>query len=110
MIAAANVGLRFVLELCALVAYGYWGFQTGHGPLSKIALGIGIPLLAAVIWGLFGAPHSTTKVTGIVHLMLEVAVFGTAAVALYAAGKHGLAGAFGLALVINRVLMFIWRQ
>jgi Protein of unknown function (DUF2568) len=40
VIKTANVALRFLLELCILVALGYWGFQTGQGQLAKIALGI----------------------------------------------------------------------
>ena len=29
VIKAANLALRFLLELCALGALGYWGFKTG---------------------------------------------------------------------------------
>lgn len=52
----ANLTLAFLLELCALVALGYWGVWTGDGPVTKAALGIGAPLCAAVLWGLFAAP------------------------------------------------------
>ena len=45
-----NLALRFILELCALVALGDWGFKTGSGALAKIALGIGTLLVAAVVW------------------------------------------------------------
>lgn len=44
-----NLALRFVLELCALAALAYWGYQAGKGPISKIGLGASIPLLAALI-------------------------------------------------------------
>jgi phenylalanyl-tRNA synthetase beta chain len=44
----ANLVLRFLLELCALAALCYWGFKTGSVTLSKVGLGIGAPLLAAV--------------------------------------------------------------
>ena len=52
----ANLALRFLLEVCALVALGYWGFKTGGSLITKLALGIGAPLLAAVLWGTFVAP------------------------------------------------------
>ena len=42
-----NLGLRFVLELCMLVALGIWGFS------ENIVLGIAAPLAAAVVWGLW---------------------------------------------------------
>ncbi len=48
--ASANLALRFVLELAALAALAYWGFHTGHSLLGDVALGVGAPLLAAVIW------------------------------------------------------------
>jgi hypothetical protein len=49
LINGANLALRFLLELCALVALGYWGFKTGSGAIAKFALGIGTPLVAAVV-------------------------------------------------------------
>jgi hypothetical protein len=52
----ANLALRFLLELCALAALAYWGFKTGESAVAKIGLGIGAPLLAAVLWGTFVAP------------------------------------------------------
>ena len=54
----ANLALRFLLELCALVALGYWGFKTGGGLITKLALGIGAPFRAAVVWGTFLALRS----------------------------------------------------
>jgi hypothetical protein len=52
----ANLTVAFLLELCALAALGYWGLRAASGPAAKAALGIGAPLLAAVLWGLFAAP------------------------------------------------------
>src|SRR5689334_23481657 len=63
---AANLGLRFLLELCMLAALGYWGFQAGDGPVLKIVLGLGAPLLAAVVWGLFIAPRAIRPVRELV--------------------------------------------
>lgn len=107
---SANLALRFLLELCALAALGYWGFQTGKGPIVKFGLGIGAPLLAAVVWGMYGAPGSQAAVTGVMRVGLELAIFGVAAVALYAAGQPGLASVFGVAVMINRALMYVWGQ
>ncbi len=106
----ANLALRFLLELCALAALCYWGFKTGTGPISKAMLGIDAPLAAAVLWGTFVAPAAPVSVPGALRLLLELAVFGGAAAALYSAGRPGLAWALGLAYVINRVLLFVWDQ
>lgn len=57
----ANLTVAFLLELCALAALGYWGLRTASGPATKAALGIGAPLLAAVLWGLFAAPRARCR-------------------------------------------------
>lgn len=56
----------------------------------RIVAGIGAPLLAVLVWSLFVAPKATVPVPAGVRLLLEVAVFAAAAVALAAAGRHGL--------------------
>ena len=101
----ANLALRFLLELCALVALGYWGFKTGGGLITKLALGIGAPFRAAVVWGTFLAPRAAVLTPGLLRLVLELGVFGSAAAALYAAGRPVLAWALGVHYVINRVLI-----
>lgn len=109
-IKTTNLGLRFLLELCMLAALGYWGFNTGKGTLVKIALGIGAPLIAAVLWGVFEAPNSSMRLHGAPQLILEVAIFAVAAGALYAAKHPNLAIVFALVVVVNRVLMQVWGQ
>lgn len=105
-----NLALHFVLELCAMAALVYWGFQTGGGWLGKIILGIGIPALVAFAWGTFRVPNDPGRapmpVPGPLRLLLELAVFGLAIAGLVAAGRPSLAWMFGLAVVINYALMY----
>jgi hypothetical protein len=49
-----NLALRFLLEMAALVAIGYWGFDQ-HSGIWRFVIGIGGPMLAAVLWGTFAA-------------------------------------------------------
>jgi hypothetical protein len=100
----ANLALAFFLELGVLAALGYWGFQTGQGTIARIALGIGAPAVAVVVWALFGSPQAVWHLNGASHLLLEVIFFGSAAVALFAAGQHVLGVAFALVFVLNTVL------
>jgi hypothetical protein len=58
LIKGANLLLRFLLELCALGALGYWGFKTGNATSTKVVLGVGAPLVAAVVWGTFLSPRA----------------------------------------------------
>ncbi len=45
LIKGANLLLRFLLELCALGALGYWGFKTGNAAITKTVLGVAAPLV-----------------------------------------------------------------
>ena len=60
-----------------------------------------------MVWGLVGAPSSPWQLHDPWHLVLEVVLFGAAAVALFAAGQRALAVAFALVFVLNRVLMYV---
>ncbi len=110
MLKPVNLALAFLLELGVLVALGYWGSQTGQGTIARIALGIGVPVIAVAVWALFGAPRSTRRLRGPWLLLLRLLFFGTGAVALYAAGQQGLGIAFALVSAINLILVYAWEQ
>jgi hypothetical protein len=107
---SANLTLSFLLELCLLAAFAYWGFSTQSGTALQIVLGIGTPLLVAVIWGLLLAPRAPVHLSRRVHLLLATVLFAFGALALWAAGQPGLALAFALLYVINTLLGFILKQ
>jgi Protein of unknown function (DUF2568) len=65
LLKGANLLLAFLLELCALGAFGYWGFTTGSTTLAKIGLGIGAPLVATHI------PHLQAITIGIICSCLQ---------------------------------------
>ncbi|MEH7308638.1 YrdB family protein [Neobacillus drentensis] len=105
-----NIGVRFLLEILVLIILGFWGFKVSQGTILKIIVGIGLPLLIAVIWGLFGAPKATYLLSGFPFLLLEIVVFGLPVIALLSLEKQALAFIYGLITVINLVLMKIWDQ
>ena len=98
--------LRFLLELCALAALGYWGWQIGNTLLLKVVAGIGAPLAAAVVWGLFVSPKASLAVPGAVRLIIEVAFFALAVLSLFAAGQTSLALTLAAGYVLHRILLF----
>lgn len=106
----ANLALMLLLELGVLLALAYWGFLLGPGLAAKIGLGLGTPLLAALVWGMFGAPRSARRLRGIWYQLLKVVFFGSAALALYAAGSRALGIVFALVFVLNAVLGLVWKQ
>jgi Protein of unknown function (DUF2568) len=106
----ANLALAFLLELCALGAFGYWGFETGSATFSKVGLGIGAPLLAAVVWGVFVAPRAAVPVPELLRFVIQVVFFGLAALGLATTGHRTLARVFVAIVVANAFLAYVWGQ
>ena len=107
---AANLALRFILEVAALVALGYWGFHAGDGDTTHWILGIGAPVVAAVVWGLFVAPRRRFDVPKVVWILLQVLFFGAAIVGLMVTDQVWVAVVFVVLLVVNVSLMIAWQQ
>ena len=107
---SANLGLSFLLELCALAALAYWGFLVSSGPIMAVVLGVGAPLLMALVWGRFAAPASRTRLPMPALLVLKLAIFALAAAALAVAGQPVPAAVFAIVVVINLVLGRLWDQ
>jgi hypothetical protein len=110
LLKGANLALRFVMELCLLAAQCYWGFHVGNGTIVKIVLGIGAPVLIALVWGTFMAPKARVRLSRPLHLVMEVVLFGLGTAALFVAGHPWLAVIFAVAAVLNRVLIAVWGQ
>jgi hypothetical protein len=87
----ANLVLRFLLELAALAALGYWGWVE-HAGLSRWLWTAGAVLTAAAIWGVFRVPGDggppVVAVAGWVRLAIEAVFFAAATAALLAAGQR----------------------
>jgi hypothetical protein len=94
---------RFLLEIGALVALGAWGFAAAGSTAARLALGIGVPLAVAALWGAFVGPGATSPAA--VKAVLQVAVFGAAAAALAATRSTALAGVFVAAVALDAALM-----
>ena len=87
--------LRFLFELLALAAFAIGGWSLTSGPL-RIALAIALPVIAAVVWGLWMAPRSTRRLRDPSRFVVEVVFFLAAGAALWVAGQ----AAAGIALSV----------
>ncbi len=105
-----NLAVRFLLELAALAALAYWGLRTGQNAATKALLGLGAPLVTALLWGAFVAPKASRRLPDPARLVLEVVIFGAATVALAASGQTALAVAFAVVVALSLILMFAWGQ
>lgn len=99
--------IRFLLELCLLIALGYWGFQLDAGWFTRIVAGLGAPLFAAVLWGLFVAPKAPRLLSEPWRFGLEIILFGLGAGALWLADRPALGAALIIVFLINRLLLMI---
>src|SRR5947207_2611467 len=80
--------LSFTAEMGMLAALCYWGIRTGRSTAAKALLAIGAMAAVITVWGVFFAAAGHP-----VHLPLaleivgKLAVFGTAALALWSTGR-----------------------
>ena len=102
-------GLRFLLELAALAALAYWGFDQFGGGVQWL-VGVGAPVAAAAVWGTFVAPKASRPTVDPVRLLLEAAAFGSGVAALLAAGSTALALVFAALVVVHLGLTFALGQ
>jgi hypothetical protein len=107
-----NLGVRLILELAALAAMAYWGWQQSDGIL-RFVLAIGVPILAAALWGTFAVPGDRSRsgrapvpVPGTVRLALELAFFGFAVWALYDAGLVISSIGTGIIVIIHYTVSY----
>ncbi len=104
-----NLAVRFILELAAWGAMGYWGWTQGQGAL-RFVLAIGLPVTAAAIWGTFRVPddpgRAPVPVPGLVRLAIELATFGFATWALYDSGNTTLSLIFAAIVVVHYIVSY----
>lgn len=107
---AANVALRFALELCALAAFGYWGAHTGTGPLSKTLLSMVAVVAGALVWGAFCSPKARVPLARAPKLAVQGLVLAAAVVALASTGHPAVAAVLAVLATGNAALLAHWRQ
>jgi hypothetical protein len=100
-----NLALRFLLELGALAALGYWGTHVGTGFVARLGLALAAPLAAAAAWGAVVSPKARLRAAAPTRLAVEVAVFAAGAWALAAAGRPRAAAGFAAAVAVHE----LWR-
>ena len=94
---------RFLCELAMLAALAYGGFSVSDGG-EAWALGVGAPLLAAVVWGALVAPKARWPVPIPTRVVIELILFGVAAGALAVAGLPLAAVVLGAAALVTSLL------
>src|SRR4051794_29281692 len=89
---AFNLGLRFVLELCALAALAYGGWHVSGPVWLRVLLAMAFPLVAAIVWAQWVAPKARHPISDPLRLIPEWLGFRGAALGPPAAPPFLLAG------------------
>jgi hypothetical protein len=104
LIRSANLALKFALELAAIAAFAYWGSTLSTAGLA-VLVAIVTPGVAIALWAVFCAPRSSRRLPMPLRAMVELAIFGLAALALVAAGEPVLAAVFAACTMGNAALL-----
>jgi hypothetical protein len=102
-----NQLLVFFVELGMLVSLGYAGFHMGKSILVKYLLAIVLPLITAVIWGIWEAPRSPYRLYQPFRSLLAMFLFLLAAFLLYTTGKKEIAIIFGITALVTQCLAVV---
>ena len=81
-----NKGIMFLLEICTIISLGYWGFHSQKSTTLSYLLGLGMPLIAAVIWSIWAAPLSGRRLPMPYRGVFAILFFWAAAILLYQSG------------------------
>ena len=107
-----NLAIRFLLELSALLAMGVWGWRQSES-WFRFPLALGIPLVAAVVWGTFAVPDDPSRsgaapiaVPGLIRLAIELAILSFGTWALYDLGATGLGWVLGIIVAVHYITSY----
>ncbi len=103
--AAANLVLRFIVEVLGIVALAYAGFQISGNGLVKSAVGIGAPLVLVVVWALVVAPNTVNGLSQPQKDAIGTVLLLLAAGILVLAGRQALGIGFAALVASNAALM-----
>ena len=101
----AALAVRFLVEVIAIGAVGYWGYQAIDDGVGRIALAVAAVAAFIVVWGTLIAPKATNPLTQPQRDLVGTGVLLLAAGALTVAGQPGFALAFAVVVVIDWLVM-----
>ena len=106
MVKGANAVASFLLELTALGIFGLYGYRLDLPGWARVLAAIALPLIMVVLWAIFAAPQSGTRLSGLALLAFKFVVFGAAVLALYALGYRAPALVLAAIVLVNLGLEF----
>ncbi len=103
--ASLNLALRFLLELCGIVALAACGWSVSEALPVRLAAAVVAPGVLIVAWGLVVAPKSRNAVSQTARMLIGTVLLLGSAGALALAGQPAIAAAFAAVNVVNTTLL-----
>jgi multisubunit Na+/H+ antiporter MnhB subunit len=102
-----NLLFRFLLEIITLGITVLWAYRPGGG-LFGFVLAVFVPLLLALVWGVFTVPddptrsgHAPVATPGPIRLFIELGIFAFATLMFYDLGYSVLCLVFGMLVLVH---------
>ena len=107
---AANLTVRFALELGALGIAGYWGATIATGTLARTAAAVLLPILIALFWAAFVSPKAWMPTGTLGRAALGLGVFLAAGFLLINRQHAMLATVYIAVAVVSSVIVYALPQ
>lgn len=78
--------LMFILEMAAYISVAWWAFQMSDSTVTGVFLALAAIAVMGLVWALFCAPQAPYPIYGTPRILVEVAWFGVAVLALVLSG------------------------
>ena len=101
-----NLLLAFLAELVALGIFAWWAWEASDSTALQLLLVVGLPVVTAVVWGLYAAP-TAKRGSPVVRWVVKVVVFGLAGAALWSLGHPLLAVIFVVVVAANLLIFHV---
>jgi len=101
-----NDVVAFVVEIAVVVLLAVAGFRSGGSRLAAALLGVGLPVVAVLLWGAFAAPRARVGNPAL-RLVVKLLVLGAGVVAGFVVLPTVWAVGFGVVVAVNLVLMYV---
>jgi hypothetical protein len=99
--------LAFLVEVAMLILLGHWGYHLFDNMAMKILFAVLAPLVAAILWAIFAAPKSKTRLKQPLLLVFKLVMFIGTAILLYWSGHIYIAAALTFFGLLNQSLSII---
>ncbi len=101
------LAVAFLSELAMLAALAFLGNAIGNGRAASVALAVALPLLAAVVWGIFLAPQSVVDLDPAVQIGGKGVLLAGTAIGLVAIGHVWIGVGLGVVGVGSTIAAFL---